>query len=89
MECKLTFMVFLNNSLCVLNHTDKIQYKKNMFTKIFFQQYADQFCWKHLTVIESVLESNNISPASLYSVENVFNFFLKLNFKLLHHCKFH
>lgn len=38
---------------------------------------------------ESVLESNNVSPTSLYSAENVFHFFLKLNFKLLHHCKFH
>lgn len=63
--------------------------KKNMIKKSFFQQCANQFCWKHLTVREFVLESNNISPTSLYSVENVFHFFLKLNFKLLHHCKFH
>lgn len=63
--------------------------KKNMIKKSFFQQCANQFCWKHLTVREFVLESNNIRPTSLYSVENVFHFFLMLNFKLLHHCKFH
>lgn len=45
MECKLTFMVFLiNNSLCVLNHTDKAeQYKQNMITKSFSSNVQTSF----------------------------------------------
>lgn len=46
MECKLTFMVFLNNSLCVLNYTDKAeQYKQNMITKAFSSNVQTSFVW--------------------------------------------